>query len=212
MKNDTFYEGKQMQAHNKATEWFDDLYAKNKETQGNIPWAKMVVNPVLSKYLTESTTRKGKALVIGCGLGDDAQALALAGYDVLAIDVSQTALDLAEERFPSSNIVFEKQDIFDMPEKYQTHFDFVFEAFTIQSVPVEFREKMIQAISNVIAIEGKLLLVAHKKEREFQGPPWPLVVEEVALFKEAGLRELSHILIKNTTGVSSTQFSVLYVK
>jgi len=35
-----------------------------------------------------------KALIIGCGLGDDAYALYNAGYNLLAIDISQKALDL----------------------------------------------------------------------------------------------------------------------
>ena len=200
------------QAHNKASEWFDGLYQEHKESHENIPWARQAVNPLLQSYLDEETEHKGKALVIGCGLGDDAMALEEAGYEVLAIDISQTALDLAKARFPESNIVFEKQDIFDMPEKYQAHFDFVFEAFTIQSLPLEFREKMVAAVADSVAVGGKLLLVAHKKEEEFDGPPWPLTAEEVALFKAAGLTELSHETHTEESKISNTRFRVLYKK
>ena len=79
-----------MQEHNKASEWFDDLYKKHEENHDNIPWARQDVNPLLQTYLDKEQAHKGKALVIGCGLGDDAYALDVAGYDVLAIDVSQT--------------------------------------------------------------------------------------------------------------------------
>ena len=95
-----------MQAHNKASEWFDDIYKNNKETQENIPWARGAVNPLLASYLEEEKEHKGSALVIGCGLGDDAKALEIAGYEVTAIDVSQSALDLAKARFPESSIRF----------------------------------------------------------------------------------------------------------
>jgi len=201
-----------MKAHNKASAWFDGLYAENKESQENIPWAKQIVNPLLESYLDEKIEHKGKALVIGCGLGDDARALELAGYNVTAIDVSQTALDLAQERFSDSSIVFEKQDIFDMPQKYHEHFDFVFEAFTVQSLPVEFREKMVQAVVNTVAVDGTLLLVAHKREEMFEGPPWPLSDEDVALFKKAGLTELSHTLHTEESKISNTRYRILYKK
>ena len=201
-----------MKAHTKASEWFDGLYKENKESQENIPWARQAVNPLLQSYLDEEVTHKGKALVIGCGLGDDARALEVAGYAVLAIDVSQTALDLAQERFFDSTIVFEKQDIFDMPQKYHAHFDFVFEAFTVQSLPVEFRGKMICAISETVANHGKLLLVAHKREEDFDGPPWPLEVNEVDLFKSEDFTELSHEIHTEKSKISNTRFRVLYRK
>ena len=195
-----------MNPHNKASEWFDDLYKKNKSSHENIPWARQDVNPLLQSYLDEDLEHKGSALVIGCGLGDDAIALKKAGYEVTAIDVSQTALDLAKERFPTSTVAFKKQDIFE----YTQTFDFVFEALTIQSLPIEFREKMVKAVANTVAKNGKLLLVAHKREAMFDGPPWPLTQEEVDLFKAEGLRELSHEIHKEASKISSVRFRVVY--
>jgi 2-polyprenyl-3-methyl-5-hydroxy-6-metoxy-1,4-benzoquinol methylase len=196
------------EAHNKASAWFDGLYEENKESHENIPWARQAVNPLLQSYLDAEAVHQGKALVIGCGLGDDAMALAEAGYDVTAIDVSQTALDLAKERFPDANITFKKQDIFE----YDVQFDFVFEAFTIQSLPVAFREKMIKAVANTVAKGAKLLLVAHKREEEFEGPPWPLEQHEVDRFKKEGLTELSQQIHTEESTISNTRFRILYIK
>jgi len=201
-----------MQEHNRASEWFDNLYKKHENNHENIPWARQDVNPLLQTYLDSCAEHKGKALVIGCGLGDDAYALDAAGYDVLAIDVSQTALDLAQKRFTGSDIVFEKQDIFDMPQKYYEGFDFVFEALTIQSLPVEFREKMIKAVANTIARNGKLLVVAHQYKGNKDGPPWPLTDEEISLFKIYNMKELSFELINETSKISNVKFRVLYIK
>ena len=200
------------QEHNKASAWFDGLYEEHKDSHENIPWARQAVNPLLQSYLDEECGHKGKALVIGCGLGDDAKALELAGYNVIAIDVSQTALDLAKERFFDSHIIFEKQDIFDMPQRYDEYFDFVFEALTIQSLPIEFREKMIKAVANSVAKDGKLLLVAHRRNEIPIGPPWPLTKEEVDLFKREGLKELSHEIHTEESKVSNARFRVLYQK
>jgi 2-polyprenyl-3-methyl-5-hydroxy-6-metoxy-1,4-benzoquinol methylase len=199
-----------MQEHNKASAWFEELYKEHEEAHHNIPWARRKVNPLLQSYLDDREYCKGTALVIGCGLGDDAYALDTAGYDVTAIDVSQTALDIAQKRFEYSTITFEKQDIFDMPEKYYHYFDFVFEALTIQSLPPEFREKMIKAVADTVAPHGQLLLVAHKKENANDGPPWPLEEEEVALFKSHGLKELEFELHSEDSKISNQKFRVLY--
>lgn len=201
-----------MEAHNKASAWFDDLYKKHENNHDNIPWARKDVNPLLQTYLDEKIEHKGDALVIGCGLGDDAYALHKAGYNVIAIDVSQTALDLAKKRFSDADIEFVKQDIFDMPVKYDEHFDFVFEALTIQSLPREFREKMINAVAKSLKKDGELLVVAHKYSGNTSGPPWPLTQEEVDLFKNAGLKELKLELINENSHISDTKFRVLYTK
>ena len=201
-----------MQAHNKASAWFDDLYKRHENNHENIPWARQDVNPLLLSYLNDKKEHKGKALVICCGLGDDAYALEKTGYNVVAIDISQTALNLAKKRFSDSNILFEKQDIFDMPQKYYEDFDFVFEALTIQSLPVEFREKMINAVVNTVAKNGELLIVAHQHRGNNDGPPWPLTHDHISLFLTYGMKELSFELINETSGISNTKFRVLYMK
>ena len=195
-----------MKAHNKASAWFDEMYQENRETQEKIPWARQAVNPLLQSYLDENREHKGTALVIGCGLGDDAHALELSGYKVTAIDVSESALAQAKERFPKSSICFKKQDIFE----YEAEFDFVFEAFTIQSLPLEFREKMIKAVAKRVAKNGTLLIVAHKLEHEFQGPPYPLTKEEIDKFKEHDLEEYSFEIHTEASKISNSRFRVLY--
>ena len=203
-----------MQEHNKISTWFDDLYKEheNEDKHHNIPWARKDVNPLLQTYLNEDIEHNGRALVIGCGLGDDAYALDKAGYEVIAIDISQTALNLAKDRFLDSNIVFEKQDIFNMPKEYHEHFDFVFESLTIQSLPVEFRQKMIKAVVDSVAKSGKLLVIAHKRNSLKDGPPWPLTQDEVDLFKSNAMKELSFELVNEESKVSDVKFRVLYQK
>lgn len=201
-----------MQEHNKASELFEEMYKTHENNHENIPWARKDVNPLLQTYLDNGEEHKGKALVIGCGLGDDAYALDKAGYDVLAIDVSQTALNVAQKRFADSGIHFEKQDIFDMPQKYFENFDFVFEALTVQSLPREFREKMISAVVNTVIQGGDLLVVAHQYTGSNDGPPWPLTHEEISLFKTHGMKELSFELINETSNISDVKFRILYTK
>ena len=201
-----------MQEHNKASAWFENLYKQNVNSHENIPWARQAVNPLLQLYLDKEIEHRGRALVIGCGLGDDAYALVNAGYDTLAIDISQTALDIAQTRFEGANIKFLKQDIFDMPSQYFEHFDFVFESLTIQSLPREFRTKMIKAVADSVAQKGELLVVAHKKQLSDGGPPWPLTQVEIDQFLDNNLKELSCEFITEGSNISNTRFKILYKK
>ncbi|MDF1883103.1 methyltransferase domain-containing protein [Sulfurimonas sp. SAG-AH-194-C21] len=201
-----------MQKHNEASAWFENLYKQNENAHENIPWAKQAVNPLLQTYLDTKKEHNGKALVIGCGLGDDAYALSNAGYETIAIDISQTALDIAKKRFKYSSVKFEKQDIFDMPENYFEYFDFIFEAFTVQSLPREFRTKMIKAVADCVSKEGELLVVAHKKELVDGGPPWPLTHVEIDQFLDNGLKEIRFELITEESHISNTRFRILYKK
>lgn len=201
-----------MQEHNKASAWFEEMYKRNKENYEVIPWVRKDVNPLLQSYLQSEVSHRGKALVIGCGVGDDAYALDKAGYDVVAIDIAQTALDLAMQRFPESAIVFQKQDIFDMPANYFEHFDFVFEALTIQSLPRMYRQKMIKAISNTLKKDGALLIVAHRYNGNNDGPPWPLKDEEIAHFLNCNMKEESFDLIEDSSQISNVKYRVLYKK
>jgi len=91
---------------NKDIAWFEELYKKAEENHEEIPWAKLTPDPNLVAYLENFRGEKGKALVVGCGLGDDAKALSDAGFETVAIDISQSAIKWAEKRFEDSGIAF----------------------------------------------------------------------------------------------------------
>ena len=52
--------------------WFEDLYESAKGDSTQIPWARMDVNPILKEELGREPLQPGRALMVGCGLGDDA--------------------------------------------------------------------------------------------------------------------------------------------
>ena len=71
------------------TAWFDVLYSEAQGDAGQIPWARLTTHPYLQEWLDISQPQgEGHtALVIGCGLGDDAEALAKLGFQVTAFDI-----------------------------------------------------------------------------------------------------------------------------
>ena len=73
--------------------WFDALYAESCHAK-EIPWADLVPNPNLVEWFEASTieAKSKQAIVVGCGLGDDAEFLSDEGFNVTAFDVSPAAI------------------------------------------------------------------------------------------------------------------------
>ncbi len=197
----------------KNNNFFENIYKQSQGDATKVPWANMQPNIHLAEYL-EQHRGEGKAIVIGCGLGDDAVALEEAGFEVTAIDISTTAINWCKERFAHTDVDFRVQDIFELPEDMLAQFDFIFEARTIQSIPLEFRDKCIQAISSLMAPQAKVLVVANgKNEGEvFDGPPWPLTHNELRLFGNHGCDELEFSIFAEESNLSTLKFHALFKK
>ena len=115
-----------------VTGWFEPLYAGADGDAQAIPWADMAANPNLVDWMERHIPHgEGrKALVIGCGLGDDAEELASRGFEVVACDIAPTAINWCHRRFPTSQVQYVVADACDLPASWQGTFDFVLEAYT----------------------------------------------------------------------------------
>jgi len=177
-----------------ATGWFEELYTRAQGNEQAIHWADMEVNPNLVGWLDRRNIGgKGKlALVVGCGLGDDAEELARRGFEVVACDNAPTAIDWCQRRFPHSPVEYVVADVLDAPSDWQGRFDFVLEAYTLQVLPAGLRSKATACIAGLLAKEGTLLVICRgRSPQEHPGMmPWPLTKEDVDGFKSAGLRQV----------------------
>ncbi len=175
--------------------WFEALYKVADGDSGIVPWADMIPNPSLVDWLDrEKISGEGKnALKIGCGLGDDAEELARRGFKVLAFDISQTAIDWCNARFPKSTVQYITTDLFESPALWNAAFDMVVESYTLQVLPSELRPGAIERISRFAAPEGTLLVICRgRNPEEHPGKmPWPLTKHELNGFKMHGLKEIS---------------------
>ena len=172
--------------------FFDNVYKNaDKDNLESIPWATLIANEHLVNYLDEmDIVTDQRALVIGCGLGDDAEVLAEAGYAVDAIDISETAIKMAEERFPKLAIDFRVEDIFELPKFMNGHYDLVFESRTIQSLDPKFRDALVNIIADLVKEDGELLVHTNMQDdsETYGGPPWPLYRRELDTFQDHGLK------------------------
>jgi SAM-dependent methyltransferase len=179
-------------ARGDATGWFDRFYKQAGGDWDQVPWADREPNPHLVAWLrtfSAAPVRK-RCLVVGCGLGDDAEALASAGFDVTAFDISPTAIEAARRRFPRSGVDYVVADVLQPPPAWHGAFDLIFEAFTLQALPPEPRHAAIGSIAALTASGGRVFVLCRAREAgEPVGElPWPLTRDELALFEAAGLR------------------------
>ena len=176
--------------------WFEELYAQV-ESSGLtvVPWADQEANPNLVAWLDrEPVSGKGKsALVVGCGLGDDAEELSRRGFQVTAFDISGSAVAIAAQRFPDSAVEYVAADLFEPPTDWTGRYDLVHEAYTLQVLPASLRHKALGKLAGFVAPGGILLLIARARD-EADEPgemPWPLTCTELEAATRSGLERTS---------------------
>jgi SAM-dependent methyltransferase len=203
-------------AQGDPTGWFEVLYANANGNPTAVPWADMAPNPNLLDWLEQHSIRgEGKsALVIGCGLGDDAEALAALGFRVTAFDLSPTAIAWCQRRFPDTLVTYCVADLFALPTDWAARFDFGLEAYTLQALPATVRSQAMTAIANCIAPQGQLLVICRGRDATdpVSNLPFPLTPEELSTFTEAGLIKLKFEDYIEPEVPSVRRFRVLYGK
>ncbi len=177
-------------ARGDATGWFEPLYAESQRDGTPISWLDMEPNPYLVEWLARRPAPPaGRALVVGCGYGDDAELLAERGLIVTAFDIAPSAVRRCRERFPSSSVDYAVADALEPPAEWSAAFDFVFEAYTVQVLFGEARRRCANQIGGMVAPGGTLLVVARsRRNHDPEGQmPWPLTRAELDEFAPAGL-------------------------
>jgi SAM-dependent methyltransferase len=175
-----------------ATGWFDALYNAASGDPSVVPWADMRPNPNLGAWLDahpSAAATSPRALVVGCGLGDDAEEFASRGWRVTAFDIAPRAIDWCRQRFPSTVVQYCVADVLALPKSWSRAFDLVVEIYTLQVLPPELRIAAIGQLAECVAPGGGLLVIARARDTaDGRGTmPWPLLREELDLFNQHGL-------------------------
>lgn len=173
------------------TGWFERLYAEAAEGEAIVPWDSRSPHPLLVEW-AEGRDGKGKrAMVVGCGLGDDAEFVAGLGYDTVAFDLSLSAVRGARARFPESKVHYQAADLMNPPGEWLRAFDLVVEIMTVQALPEPLHAAAITAVTDLVAPGGTLLVIASAREEggPVAAPPWQLTPSEIRSFAAGGLAE-----------------------
>lgn len=164
-------------ADDQPLRWFDELYSRANRNSMLIPWATLEANPVMLKWL-ENKENSGKALVVGCGLGDDAVGLEKLGWEVTGFDISSACINWCKERFPESNVDWQVGDLLNPHDSWIGNFDLVVEIHILQAIPDGgIRESGASMLPKLLNQGGHLLCIGRLddgRELEMTPPPWPL--------------------------------------
>ncbi len=140
--------------------FWDAFYSENLGRWSGLPNAAVVAEA--------TPLTPGTALELGCGDGADAIWLALRGWRVTAVDVSEIALAAAERAAAAAGvagaIAFEPHDLaVSMPAG---PFDLVTTAFLHSPVELP-REEVLRQAADAVAPGGRLVVIGHAGP-----PPW----------------------------------------
>ncbi|MDT7657836.1 MAG: hypothetical protein QOC67_5423 [Pseudonocardiales bacterium] len=177
------------------TAWFETLYAGGRRGEINMPWDRAQPLPLLRDWLqAQGPGAERAAIVVGCGLGVDAQFVAAQGFRTTAFDISDTAIRTAQERYPDSPVDYRTADMLYLPPEWQQAFDLVVEIINIQALPVSLRDQAIAAVANLVTAGGTLLAIENMRQDRDplpNRPPWPFSRDEIESFANHGLHPIS---------------------
>lgn len=172
--------------------WFEEFYARAEGDINKVYWADLKPNPLLLDWIERRPAQRGKrAITIGCGLGDDAEALAEHGYDTVAFDISPSAIAMCRQRYPASTVDYRVADLLDLPEQWRRKFDLVYECNTIQILTGQNRVRALEAIAELAAPEGDILVSCRSRSSDDTSETFPIALDkcEIDGFVRVGLSE-----------------------
>jgi SAM-dependent methyltransferase len=142
------------------------------------PWDAGVTPPDLVRHL-ESVRGGGRVLIPGCGSAYEARSFCERGYDTIAIDFSEAAVERARALLGEWQSAVVLGDFFSYD--FAGLFDIVYERAFLASLPPRMRPDYARRVAQVLRPGGKLLgFFVHGEPQ--RGPPFCL--------KEGELREL----------------------
>lgn len=173
------------------TGWFDRLYEAAAADEVATPWDRADPQPLLAEWARErgldGTGRT--ALVVGCGLGADAEFLARLGFATTAFDISEHAVAQARARNPGSPVRYVTADLLNPPAAWLRAYDLVVEVHTVQALPDPPRARAIAGVGRLVGPGGTALAIAYRDPDGTAGhlPPWPLTRAELDAYTTDGL-------------------------
>jgi SAM-dependent methyltransferase len=201
------------------TAWFEPLYAAASAGGAALPWDRRAPSRHLVQWAARRGLRGdaadgtasapqtvggpaigggdepaagplARALVVGCGLGEDAEFVASLGFSTTAFDISPSAIEAARRRFPGSAVEYCVADLLAPPPAWHLGFGLVAESMTLQALPEPTRAIAIPNLAPLVAPGGTLIVLARGRPEGSpdEGPPFALTLPEIESIAHDGLR------------------------
>jgi len=172
-------------------EHFNDIYKKMPPEE--IPWNSEQPPELLVELVESGQIKTGRALDLGCGLGNYAIWLAGRGFEIVGVDASPTAIKIAKQntkkkkvkcKFLVADLTGEWPDL-GSPREINNlrirsknkalisrgkQFDFVYDWGLLHHIPPELRPGYVKNVHNVLKPAGKYVSVCfNEKDTAFEG-------------------------------------------
>jgi SAM-dependent methyltransferase len=160
--------------------WHAKLCSSSASDSDLASWSNLTPDPLLIDWLTVHLSPPVcvRALVVGCGLGDDAEELADWGFKVTAFDISTAAIEWCRDRFVGSAVTYVVGDLLHPPAEFLGSFDFILEDSTLQTMGRAAVGVAVKNLSDLLSPGGMLLIITRGRrdsEPIPQTAPLPLM-------------------------------------
>jgi SAM-dependent methyltransferase len=177
-------------ADGEPTRWYEEVWSAGARGTVAMPWDRDEPHALLERHTSGTDGAGLRAVVVGAGLGADAEHLASLGFVTTAFDIAPSAVAAARERHPGSPVDYRVADLLDLPADLVGAFDLVVEIFTLQALHGSVRDRAVDCVRRLVAPGGTLLVVQVVRDDDEdvpEEPPWILDRAEMEALSGAGL-------------------------
>lgn len=139
------------------------------ETWGKDKWIRKGLLDIEKNFLERYNITSGRILVLACGGGREAIALAKLGFDVVGIDFVDELLEIARLNAADEKVIvyFEKQDITNLSLDERSFDHAILSSFMYSFIPVDKKRiEMLKSIRSLLRPSGKFLLTLNLNLRK----------------------------------------------
>jgi len=142
----------------------EDIYRKLSPEE--IPWNIETPPDILVELLESGTVKPCKAVDLGCGIGHYAIYLAQRGFEVTGIDISSTAINLAQEKAEKERATckFIVADVLGNLDEVKDSYDFAYDWSLLHHVYPEKRNIYIANVNKILKSGGHYLSVCFSEK------------------------------------------------
>ena len=182
-------------AEGEPTRWFEERWSAAARDEVDMPWDRTAAYPPVVAFADRAGDGAGRrAVVVGAGLGADAELVASRGYATVAFDLAPSAVGLARSRHPGTTVEYRVADLLDLPADLLGAFDLVVDVFTVTALPRALRDEAVGGVRSLLAPGGDLLVVQFVLPEGADpdaGPPWLLTRDEAESFASGDVEQVS---------------------
>lgn len=138
----------------------------------DIPWNIETPPEALVRLVERGKVSPSKAIDLGCGSGNYAIYLAGIGFDVTAVDISETAIRIAEKNARKRGVRcdFIVADVLGELDEFNEAFDFAYDWELLHHIFPEDRKAYVKNVHKMLKAFGKYLSVSFsEKDPHFGG-------------------------------------------